>query len=126
MKIVQNAIAPTGIKAFPSVWRQLTEAEGAPDTYITYVTNMAEAWRQDDDFRAYRIFVYMNLWTRADPTEPARLVRDAMRGAGFLMVEEYTGTPSHLEYQKDLGMYSIGWTWDGLFERADVDGEESG
>lgn len=105
MKQVQDALRPTGIPAFAGAWKATDQFPTVPDQYLVYNTMTREDEHWDDDFRRYRVYVYLNLWTRNDPTEAARKVRAAMRAAGFAMDEQSDS------YNDDTRQTLISWTW---------------
>ena len=105
MKEVQNALRATGIPAFALAWRSTAEYPTAPEQYIVYTTMTTESEHWDDDFRQTQVYVYMNLWSREDPTAAAASVRVAMRAAGFSFVEESDSFEEKTEY------FCISSTW---------------
>jgi len=88
MKIVQDALAGTGIPVFAGAWRSTADQPVTPDIYIVYTTMTVETDFADDDHRRYKIYIYLNLWARGDPTDAVRKIRSAMRAAGFGMSQE--------------------------------------
>ena len=54
--------------------------------------------------------MYLNLWTKGDPTPDIRKVRSAMRTAGFAMADEMDS------YNDDTDQTLIAWTWVGWME----------
>lgn len=105
MKQVQDALAGIGIPAFAGAWRPTSGHATAPDQYLVYTTRTNETEHWDDTLRRYKVFVYLNLWTTADPTAVIRLVRTAMRDAGFAMEDEADS------YNDDTRQTLIAWTW---------------
>ena len=74
MRQVQDALASVGIEAFPGAWKPTAEHTTAPNQYIVYTTMTYEDEHWDDEFRRYRVYVYLNLWSRIDPTEALRRI----------------------------------------------------
>lgn len=105
MKLVQDALRPTGIPAFAGAWKATAEHPTAPDQYLVYTTMRTEDEHWDDGALQYRVYIYLNLWSMSDPIAAIRLVRDAMRSAGFAMQDE---TDS---YNDDTRQTLIAWTW---------------
>ena len=88
MRIVQNALREIGIPVFAGAWKPTPENPTAPDQYVVYTTMVTEEEHWDDEFRQYRVYVYLNLWSKGDPTEMVRKIRTDMRLAGFGFYEE--------------------------------------
>ena len=105
MKKVQDALAPTGIPAYANGWKKTAAPPTAPDKYMVYTTMRTEDFHADDALLHYRVYVYLNLWTRGDPTDDIRAVRAAMYAAGFWMSEERDS------YEDDTDNTLISWTW---------------
>lgn len=105
MKEVQDALAELGVPVFALAWKATEAAPTAPDCYIVYTTMTSEDRHWDDDLRQYRVYVYLNLWSRADPTDTELTVREALRRAGFAMVEESDS------YEPDTAYYCVSSTW---------------
>ncbi len=105
MRIVQEALAPTGIPAFAGAWKSTPENPTAPDQYIVYTTMVTEDEHWDDEFQKYRVYVYLNLWSKGDPTAAVRSIRSAMRLAGFGFYDE---TDS---YNDDTDYHLVAGTW---------------
>ena len=105
MRRVQDALASVGIEAFPCAWKPTPEHKTAPDQYIVYTTMTSETEHWDDEFRRYRVYVYLNLWSRIDPTEALRRIHAAMRQAGFAFYEENDS------YNDDTDYHLVAGTW---------------
>jgi hypothetical protein len=105
MKEVQDALRPTGIPAFALAWRSTPQHPTAPDLYIVYTTMTTETEHWDDTLRRYRVYVYLNIWSKTDPTAAKLSVREAMRTAGFALVEESDS------YGEETDSYHIASTW---------------
>ena len=105
MRIVQEALAPTGIPTFAGAWKSTPANPTAPDQYIVYTTLVTEEEHWDDEFRQYRVYVYLNLWSKGDPTGAVNRIRTAMRLAGFGFYEE---TDS---YNDDTDYHLVAATW---------------
>ena len=111
MKRVQEALAGT-VVAYADVYRPLREDQNPPQQYAVYVTRTVEDEHADDEARITKTFVYMNLWSKIDPTDKARQIRKAMRAAGFGMAEESTGTGSgEADYAEGSKRHCVSWTW---------------
>lgn len=104
MKQVQDAIAPTGIACFAGVWRPTTESPHEPATYVAYTCNTHETEHYDDRCTKYYVNVYLNLYSRSDPTPVIRSVVNAMRAAGFDMssVEETETADANGQYRTPM------------------------
>ena len=105
MKEVQAALKATGIPTFALAWRSTAQYPTAPDSYIVYTTMTTETEHWDDAPRRYLIYVYLNIWCKGDPTEARISVRNAMRAAGFALVEESDS------YEEDTQSYLVSSTW---------------
>lgn len=105
MEIVQKALEPTGIPTFATAWKATQKHQSAPETYIVYNTMTVETEHWDDENRRYKVYVYLNLWTKADPTDSVRSIRKVMRAAGFGMAQEITS------YEDDTGYTLVACTW---------------
>lgn len=111
MKRVQEALNGV-VPAFMDVYRPTAADQSAPEQYVQYVTNATEDEHWDDEARTTKTFVYMNLWSKGDPTEKARQIRKAMRKAGFGMAEESTGSSSgEADYAEGPKLFCVSWTW---------------
>lgn len=110
MKLVQDALAPTGIPAYAAAWKKTAGHPTAPDRYLVYTVMTTEDAHHDDRARGYRLHVYLNLWTARDPTEDIAAVRAAMYAAGFAMSDEMDS------YNDDTGQTLVAWTWVGWQE----------
>ena len=98
MRIVQNALREIGIPVFAGVWKPTPENPTAPDQYVVYTTMVTEEEHWDDEFRQYRVYVYLNLWSKGDPTEMVRRIRTDMRLAGFGFYEETDSYNDETDY----------------------------
>lgn len=105
MKRVQDALRPTGIPAFAVAWKPTAAQPIAPEQYLVYTTMTREDEHWDDEFRRYRVYIYLNLWSVHDPTEAISSVRAAMRQAGFALLEESDS------YNADARQTLVAWTW---------------
>ena len=105
MKEVQQALAATGIPAFALAWKSTASDPVPPDSYLVYTTRTYESEHWDDTLKSYTVNVYLNLWTKLDPTDSKLLVRKAMRAAGFEMAEEA------VSYEDSTDMTLVAWTW---------------
>lgn len=105
MKEVQQALSPIGIPAFSGAWKPTVAHATAPDQYLVYTTMATEDEHWDDAPSRYLVYVYLNLWSKPDPTSAIHQVRLAMRQAGFQLVEESDS------YNDDTGQTLIAWTW---------------
>lgn len=105
MKEVQDALRATGIPAYALAWKSTSSAPVPPDTYLVYTTRTFESEHWDDILKSYTVNVYLNMWTKLDPTDNTLLVRSAMRTAGFEMSEESTS------YEESTDMTLVAWTW---------------
>ena len=98
MRIVQNALREIGIPVFAGAWKPTPENPTAPDQYVVYTTMVTEEEHWDDEFRQYRVYVYLNLWSKGDPTEMVRRIRTDMRLAGFGFYEETDSYNDETDY----------------------------
>lgn len=124
MKAVQDALASLGVSVYADVYKP--QQAGTPESsYVTYVTRMYEDDHWDDECHGYKVFVYMNLWTKSKPYTLARQIRAAMKAAGFSMEEEATGaTSGESYYAEGLKLFNVRWTW-VIWEDAE-DGSQDG
>lgn len=111
MRQVQEALAGIGIPVMAGVWRATSLEQNPPSQYIVYSSTATEASHEDDHPAEYRHYVYMSLWSKDDPTEMRDIVREAMYGAGFGMVEESDRGYNQPEYNTATRQYAIQWTW---------------
>jgi hypothetical protein len=111
MKIVQDALANVGVPVAAGVWRPTPGNPNPPPQYLIYSTTTSEAAHHDDGVVSFRTFVYLNLWSDADPTETARNVRLAMYSAGFSMIEESDKGYNQPAYDDLARRFTIQWTW---------------
>ena len=102
MKEVQQALADIGIPVYALVLRATSPP---PTQYIVYTTMTTEDEHWDDTLLRYKIYVYLNLWSKSDPTEMTLTVRNAMRSGGFEMVEESDS------FEDETEMYLVSSTW---------------
>ena len=105
MKEVQDALRATGIPTFALAWRSTPEYPIAPDKYIVYTTMTTESEHWDDTLCRYQIYVYLNLWSKDDPTDATLSIRQAMRSGNFALVEESDSFEEETEY------FCISSTW---------------
>lgn len=111
MRQVQEALKGI-IDAYADVYRPLKADMSTPAQYAVYVTQTTEDEHWDDEAQSMKTFVYMNLWSKSNPTEKAREIRRAMREAGFAMAEESTGSSSgEAAYAEGPKLHCVSWTW---------------
>jgi len=110
MKAVQDALKPAGIPAYATAWKPTASHRTAPDKYLVYTVMTTEDIHHDDYLQGYRVHVYLNLWTRGDPTPDIRKVREAMYAAGYAMSSELDS------YNDETDQTLIAWTWVGWME----------
>ena len=111
MRQVQEALKGI-IAVSQDVYRPGDAARDAAGQYAVYVTSTTEDEHWDDEARSLKTFVYMNLWSRTDPTEMAKTIRKAMKAAGFSMAEESTGgTNGEADYAEGTKRFCVSWTW---------------
>ena len=111
MPTLRNASCTRFISVPPSgtwwsgAWKATAENATPPPQYLVYTTQTYEDEHWDDANRRYRVYVYLNLWSTVDPTEAIRLVRAAMRKAGFAFSDEA------VSYNDDTRQTLVAWTW---------------
>lgn len=111
MKQVQQALKNV-VTAYQDGYRPTTVNQTQPDQYVVYTTMTMEGFHADDDVQEMRTYVYMNLWSKGDPTATAGAVRRAMRAADFAMSEESTGaTTGNSYYAEGPDLFCVRWTW---------------
>ena len=111
MRQVQEALKGI-VPVYADTYRATDKKQTAPKQYAVYVTRTIEDEHWDDDVQTLKTFVYMNLWSADDPTEKAKEIRRAMRGAGFCMDEESTGSTSgEADYATGAKLHCVSWTW---------------
>ena len=108
---VQEALQIIGIPAFAGAWKSTVEYPVTPEQYIVYTTMRTEDGHWDDEAQHYRVYVYLNLWSKIDPTSTILHVRTAMRQAGFAFVEETDQVANDSGYNEDTRQYLTSWTW---------------
>ena len=111
MRQVQAALKDIGIPVLAGVWRPETEDPNTPAQYAVYSTTTTEASHHDDRVTSYETHVYLNLWSDADPTDMAAIIRAAMYAAGFAMVEESDRGYNQPAYEAATRRYTVQWTW---------------
>ena len=111
MRKLQEALAPTGLPAYPAIWKPSADHPNPPDQYLVYSSTTAEDEHFDDAPISTKTFVYLNLWSMGDPTDAARAVRRAMRAVGFAMVEESDRGYNNPAYDVQADLYTVAWTW---------------
>ena len=111
MRQVQEALRGIGIPVMAGVWRATGPSQNPPTQYAVYSTTTTEAAHQDDRVTAYRIYVYLNLWSDIDPTDTADRIRAAMYDAGFFMVEESDKGYNQPAYDTATTQFTVQWTW---------------
>ena len=117
MKQVQQALSGLTVPVFAGIWRATSSNPNAPDQYLVYSTTKTEEVHFDDQVKGFKTFVYLNLWSKLDPTQTAALVRSAMYAAGFGMIEESDRGYNEPGYDVGTRMYTVQWTW-CLYEEA--------
>ena len=105
MKRVQDALSSLGIPVFAGEWKATADGVTPPLQYLVYTIQTYEDEHWDDANHRYRVYVYLNLWSMADPTEAICLVRVAMRKAGFAFSDEA------VSYNDDTHQTLVAWTW---------------
>lgn len=88
MKEVQTALATVGVPVYALAWRPTANQPTAPNQYIVYTTMVSEDTHRDDALVSYSVYVYLNIWSKQDPTALVKSVRQLMRAADFALVEE--------------------------------------
>ena len=123
MKQVQEALKGIGIEVYQDVYRPKSAQNGSAAQFIVYVTRTVEENHYDDEAHGLKTWVYMNLWSTGNPNAMAKMVKKAMKQAGFAMVEEETGSTSgEAKYAEGPKMFCVNWTW--VFrEEAEEDGD---
>lgn len=111
MKVIQDALAPTGIPAYSQMWQATDDHPQPPNQYMVYSYMLNPGAFQDDVHTQYVIYLYLNLWSVTDPTEAIRKVRKAMYAAGWAMEEETTKGYKQPAYNEMVDMYGVNWTW---------------
>ena len=111
MKEVQQALAGIGIPVMAGIWRTTSEKQTVPDEYIVYSTTTTETFHADDSVLEYRTYVYLNLWSDADPTQMKLKIRQAMYDYGFWMLEESDKGYNHPAYDPATRRFTVQWTW---------------
>ncbi len=88
MRLVQTALAPTGLPCFASAWLPTQAQSAPPAAYLVYTLSRREARHSDDVTTAWSLYVYLELYSAGDPTQARRAVDRAMYGAGVGMGEQ--------------------------------------
>lgn len=105
MRLVQTALAPTGLPCFASAWLPTQAQSAPPAAYLVYTLSRREARHSDDAATAWSLYVYLEMYSAGDPTQARRAVDRAMYGAGFAMVEQRE------KYDATSEQYRVSWTW---------------
>ena len=111
---VQEALAPiveSGIPVMAGVWRATSSSPNPPEQYVVYSSTTTEESHYDDCVVSFRTFVYLNLWSDIDPTEPANRIRKLMYKHGFAMREESDKGYNQPAYDTFTKQYTVQWTW---------------
>lgn len=121
MKQVQLALKDLGVPVSVGVWRPTTQSPNPPPQYLVYSSTMREDEHYDDQLVSTITFVYLSLWSAVDPTAMVLRVRDAMRAAGFELVEETDRGYNQPAYDTATELFSVYWTWSLFTEVHDGD-----
>lgn len=118
MKIIQDALAPTGLPVYAQVWQPTEQYPELPPQYLVYSVMVAEDQHYDDKPALLKYTLYLNLWSDRDVTQAVNKVRAAMYQAGFAMLEETTKGYNQPQYNEYVNLFGVSWTWVG-WERLD-------
>lgn len=121
MKVVQQALKNVGIPVMEGIWRTEDEIQNVGDQYVIYSETTTEAQSADDEPIIYQTFIYMNLWSKFDPTPMRNEIRKRMYAAGFRMIEESNKGYNQPAYNYFTHQYAVQWTW-CWFEEVDDGG----
>lgn len=124
MKQVQQALSGIDIPVYAGIWRPMPGSQNPPMQYAVYSTTTTEDIHLDDAVVSFKAFVYLNLWSDADPTEMAARIRSAMYKAGFVMVEETDMGYNQPAYDSATRQYNVHWTWCLRAHVAEGDGDD--
>lgn len=122
MKSVQDAMRPvieSGIPCQEGIWRATGIDQNPPPQYVIYSSTVSEKRHCDDMVLVYQTYVYMNLWSKTDPTDAKFAIRKAMYDAGFSIVSESTKGYNQPAYDHYTHQYTVQWTWCRFSEEAD-------
>lgn len=114
MKIVQEALADviaSGVPVMEGIWRTEDENQNPPPQYVVYSTTITERQYWDDRPRAYSTTVYLDFWSKVDPTETRDLIRRCMYDAGFSIESESSKGYNQPAYDHYTHQYCIQWLW---------------
>jgi len=111
MREVQEALKDIGIPVLAGVWRATSPDQNPPSQYVVYSSTTTESNHADDRVTGYRTFVYLDLWSKTDPTEMRMKIRKAMYAYGFAIREESDKGYNQPQYDTFTHQYSIQWTW---------------
>jgi len=111
MKEVQAALKDIGIPVLAGVWRAASADQNPPPQYVVYSSTTIESSHADDHVTSYRTFVYLNLWSKFDPTDMRDKIRKAMYDFGFSIREESDKGYNQPSYDTFTHQYTIQWTW---------------
>lgn len=89
MQRVQQALNGIGIPVQFGVFKNDTKAP-IPDSFIVYTTMRVESEHSDDAPSEYKVYVYLNLYTKNDSETLVKQIRAAMRENGFALSSELT------------------------------------
>ena len=101
-----TAILADIVPTYSRVWKPTATNKQPPAAYCVYTSMTTEAYHADDHTTAYRTYIYLNLWTKGNPSIYLPRIRNAMYDAGYAMVEERADS-----YEDDNDYYLTAWTW---------------
>lgn len=105
-KIV-TALSGVGV---PVYWMKWAGDTNPPDTYITFQTVNRPRDYADDSYHSRSHYVYLDIFSQADPYPHITPVRAAMEGAGFVEVECRDVGQENMR-STELVDYHIAFTW---------------
>lgn len=118
MKRVQTAlkdVIDSGVPVTRGIWRTDSSDQNPPPQYVVYSTTMSEEGHSDDAPDYYKTIVYMELWSKIDPTETKLAIRKQMNAAGFATQSESDRGYGQPAYDHFTHNYCVAWIFH-LFE----------
>lgn len=121
MRCVQEAlkdVIESGVPVQAGIWRTDNEDQNPPKQYIVYSTTVTEEAHCDDRPCLYKTVLYMDLWSKIDPTPLKLRVRNAMYDAGWFVQSESDKGYNQPAYDHYTHQYAVYWQFVRIDEEA--------
>ncbi|MBO4794291.1 MAG: hypothetical protein J5556_06990 [Deltaproteobacteria bacterium] len=106
MMNVQAALTAAGVPGYRGAFISSPEQPEPPDVYAVYTCTRQPIFASDDQARAMKVRVFLHLYARGDPTEPAAAVQTAMAAEGFCFTREMEA------FVEESGLYETLSEWE--------------